>query len=106
MTSAAGKNEMKGMGLQMALDIVYEKTGRDVITGLKTKTHPGRPNWQEVRRNIGLFLNAILRYIALRVLTMFTEHTQLEWGPNRPSQIDDFLNSNCIIKYIYCIYCP
>ena len=50
ITSAAAKNEMKGLGLQMALDIVHKQPGRDVITGLKTKTQPGRPNWDKVNK--------------------------------------------------------
>ena len=48
MTSAASKNDMKGIGLQMALELLHEKRGTDIITGLKTRTKPGRPNWKEV----------------------------------------------------------
>lgn len=48
MTSALDKNDMKGIGLQMALEILHRKENRDVITGLKTRTQAGRPDWDEV----------------------------------------------------------
>lgn len=49
MTSALGKNDMKAIGLQMALDLLSAKEQRDSITGLRTRTQPGRPNWSKVR---------------------------------------------------------
>ena len=49
MTAALGKKDMKGIGLQMALEILHRKEQRDVITGLKTRTQPGRPDFNEVR---------------------------------------------------------
>ena len=48
ITSALSKNDMKGMALQMALEILHKDAGTDVITGLKTRTQPGRPKWQQV----------------------------------------------------------
>jgi hypothetical protein len=48
MTAAASKNDMKGIGLQMALELLHAKRGTDLLTGLKTQTKPGRPNWREV----------------------------------------------------------
>ena len=39
---------MKAVALQMALDLVYEKEHRDLVTGLKSRTHAGRPNWNKV----------------------------------------------------------
>lgn len=48
MTSAASKTDMKGLGLQLALELLHDTDKRDVITGLQTRTMPGRPNWQEV----------------------------------------------------------
>ncbi|XP_030829321.1 NADPH oxidase 5 [Strongylocentrotus purpuratus] len=48
MTSAMAKNDMKGIGLQMALDIMHKKGHRDLITGLKTRTQPGRPDWNKI----------------------------------------------------------
>ena len=48
MTSALTKNDMKALGLQMALEILHRKEKRDVVTGLKTRTQAGRPNWDEV----------------------------------------------------------
>ena len=49
MTSALNKNDMKALGLQMALEILHRKEKRDVVTGLKTRTQAGRPQWDEVR---------------------------------------------------------
>ena len=48
MTSALNKNDMKGIGLQLALDLIHAKKSVDMITGLRTKTSPGRPNWDKV----------------------------------------------------------
>ena len=49
MTSALSKNDMKAIGLQMALDLLAAKEQRDLITGLRTRTQPGRPDWSRVR---------------------------------------------------------
>lgn len=49
MTSALGKNDMKAIGLQMALDLVAKKEKKDSITGLQTRTQPGRPDWSKVK---------------------------------------------------------
>ncbi|NWX52081.1 NOX5 oxidase, partial [Steatornis caripensis] len=48
MTSALSKNDMKAIGLQMALDLLAAKEQRDSITGLRTRTQPGRPDWGKV----------------------------------------------------------
>ncbi|XP_052261519.1 NADPH oxidase 5-like isoform X2 [Dreissena polymorpha] len=52
MTAAQKKTDMKGIGLQIALDLMYEKSHRDLITGLRTKTEPGRPNWNKIFKAI------------------------------------------------------
>ncbi|XP_077330291.1 NADPH oxidase 5 [Lithobates pipiens] len=52
MTSALGKNDMKAIGLQMALDLLAKKEEKDSITGLKTRTQPGRPDWNKVFQKI------------------------------------------------------
>ncbi|XP_018422903.1 PREDICTED: NADPH oxidase 5 [Nanorana parkeri] len=52
MTSALGKNDMKAIGLQMALDLLAKKEQKDSITGLKTRTQPGRPDWNKVFQKI------------------------------------------------------
>lgn len=46
MTSALGKHDLKVISLQMALDLLAEK---DSITGLQTRTLPGRPDWSTVK---------------------------------------------------------
>ncbi|KAI9532682.1 hypothetical protein NQZ68_030624, partial [Dissostichus eleginoides] len=52
MTSALSKNDMKAIGLQMALDLLAKKEKRDSITGLRTRTQPGRPEWAKVFQKI------------------------------------------------------
>ncbi|XP_015198556.2 NADPH oxidase 5 isoform X2 [Lepisosteus oculatus] len=52
MTSALSKNDMKAIGLQMALDLLAKKEKRDSITGLRTRTQPGRPNWGKVFQKV------------------------------------------------------
>ncbi|XP_053575550.1 NADPH oxidase 5 [Bombina bombina] len=52
MTSALSMNDMKAIGLQMALDLLAEKEERDSITGLRTRTQPGRPDWNKVFQKI------------------------------------------------------
>ena len=49
MTSALSKNDMKAIGLQMALDLLAAKEQKDSITGLRTRTQPGRPDWSKVK---------------------------------------------------------
>ena len=49
MTSALTKNDMKGVGLQMALDLIHQNEKTDLVTGLQTRTQPGRPDFNKVR---------------------------------------------------------
>ncbi|KAJ8311445.1 hypothetical protein KUTeg_010800 [Tegillarca granosa] len=48
MTAAQKKNDVRGLILQIALDLMYKKENKDLITGLKTKTEPGRPDWNKL----------------------------------------------------------
>merc|ERR1712029_321922 len=48
VTSALQRTDMKAVALQMALDILHQKEDRDLITGLKSRTNAGRPNWNKV----------------------------------------------------------
>ena len=48
ITSALHKTDMKAIGLQMALDLIHKKENRDLITGLRTRTQAGRPDWNKV----------------------------------------------------------
>ncbi|XP_041356089.1 NADPH oxidase 5-like isoform X2 [Gigantopelta aegis] len=52
MTSALSKSDVKGIFLQMALDYFHNKEKRDIITGLKTRTHPGRPSFNKLFKKI------------------------------------------------------
>ncbi|CAK1547572.1 unnamed protein product [Leptosia nina] len=52
ITSALQKSDMKAVGLQLALDLLHEKEKRDLITGLKTRTNAGRPNWDKMFQRI------------------------------------------------------
>ncbi|XP_012271496.1 NADPH oxidase 5 [Orussus abietinus] len=52
ITSALQKHDMKAVGLQLAMDLLHEKEKRDLITGLKTRTNAGRPNWDKVFKQL------------------------------------------------------
>ncbi|KAH8233464.1 hypothetical protein KR026_008462 [Drosophila bipectinata] len=52
ITSALQRTDMKAVGLQLALDLLHEKGKRDLITGLKTRTNAGRPNWDKVFKQL------------------------------------------------------
>ncbi|XP_029697198.1 NADPH oxidase 5 isoform X1 [Takifugu rubripes] len=52
MTSALSKNDMKAIGLQMALDLLAKKEKRDSITGMRTRTQPGRPDWGKLFQKV------------------------------------------------------
>ncbi|XP_060116342.1 NADPH oxidase 5 [Heteronotia binoei] len=54
MTSALSKSDVKAIGLQRALDLLAQKEKRDSITGLKTRTQPGRPDWNQVFQKLAL----------------------------------------------------
>ena len=49
MTSALKKEDMKALGLQLALELIHQKKDKDLITGLKPRTKPGRPKWDGVK---------------------------------------------------------
>ncbi|XP_038058574.1 NADPH oxidase 5-like isoform X3 [Patiria miniata] len=44
--------DVKNFGLQMALDLVHERENRDLLTGLRTKLQAGRPNWNQLFKQI------------------------------------------------------
>ncbi|NWH84502.1 NOX5 oxidase, partial [Aegithalos caudatus] len=48
MTSALGKGDVKALGLQLALDLLAAQENRDSLTGLRTRTQPGRPDWDKL----------------------------------------------------------
>uniref|UniRef100_A0A1X7TUS6 Ferric reductase NAD binding domain-containing protein n=2 Tax=Amphimedon queenslandica TaxID=400682 RepID=A0A1X7TUS6_AMPQE len=48
ITSALQRTDVKALGLQMALDLIHKEKNIDLITGLKTRTQTGRPNWDKV----------------------------------------------------------
>ena len=48
MTSALKKEDVKVICLQVAIDLLHKNTHQDVITGLKTRTEAGRPDWNKV----------------------------------------------------------
>ncbi|XP_031835083.2 NADPH oxidase [Nomia melanderi] len=52
ITSALQKNDMKAVGLQLAMDLLHAMEKRDLITGLKTRTNAGRPNWDKVFKQL------------------------------------------------------
>lgn len=50
--TAMQPSQTKSIGLQLALYLVYEKNKKDLITGLRTRTRAGRPNWSDFFRDI------------------------------------------------------
>ncbi|CAB0028562.1 unnamed protein product [Trichogramma brassicae] len=48
VTSAPAKTDMKAVALNMGLDLLFQKEKLDFITGLKTRSKTGRPDWDEV----------------------------------------------------------
>jgi len=45
--TAMERAQTKSIGLQLALYLVHEKNKKDLVTGLRTRTKAGRPNWDE-----------------------------------------------------------
>lgn len=52
VTSALQRSDMRAVSLQLALDLMHGKDQRDLVTGLKTRTAAGRPNWDVVLRRV------------------------------------------------------
>ncbi|XP_066859974.1 NADPH oxidase 5 [Anser cygnoides] len=52
LTAALGKSDVRAVGLQLALDLLAAKEHKDSITGLRTRTQPGRPDWSKVFRKV------------------------------------------------------
>ncbi|KAG1652444.1 NADPH oxidase 5 [Nymphon striatum] len=52
ITSLVKKDNLSATFLQMALDLMHQKSKKDITTGLKTKALPGRPNWDQIFDNI------------------------------------------------------
>ena len=52
VTSAHYSSDMSAIALQLALDLMHEKKERDLITGLKSRAKPGRPQWQSFFQDI------------------------------------------------------
>jgi len=48
VTTALQRTDMKAVALQLALELLHQKEDRDLVTGLKSRTHAGRPNWNKV----------------------------------------------------------
>ena len=53
VTAATRMADLYAFALTTALDVFYEKHNRDIITGIRSRAIPGRPNWQSVRRATG-----------------------------------------------------
>lgn len=50
--TAMQTSQIKSIGIQLALYLMHEKNNKDLVTGLKTRTKAGRPNWDELFQNI------------------------------------------------------
>ena len=44
--------DFKAVVLHLALDLMHKKTKTDLITGLKTRTKAGRPDWDSLFQDI------------------------------------------------------
>ncbi|XP_072789977.1 NADPH oxidase 5 isoform X2 [Taeniopygia guttata] len=49
MTSALGCGDVRALGLQLALELLAAREQRDSISGLRSRTRPGRPHWDKRR---------------------------------------------------------
>ena len=52
VTSAPSSNDSDTISLALALELMYKKSRKDVMTGLKTQCKAGRPDWQQVLTEI------------------------------------------------------
>lgn len=52
LTGAQQKSDMKSCTLFAAMDLMHSQTQIDLITGLKSRTNTGRPDWDEIFSNI------------------------------------------------------
>jgi len=48
MTGVRSKSDPRSLLLHLALELYARHTGRDAITGLRTRTQAGRPNWDRI----------------------------------------------------------
>jgi len=53
VTSALQRTDMRAVSLQLALDILHRREDRDLITGLRSRTNAGRPNWDKIFTKLG-----------------------------------------------------
>ncbi len=52
LTGAQQKSDMKSSTLFVAMDLMHSRTKVDLITGLKSRTKTGRPDWDEIFRDL------------------------------------------------------
>ncbi|WP_016949510.1 EF-hand domain-containing protein [Anabaena sp. PCC 7108] len=52
LTGAQQKSDMKSSTLFVAMDLLHSRTKVDLITGLKSRTKTGRPDWDEIFRDL------------------------------------------------------
>jgi NAD(P)H-flavin reductase len=48
-TQALQRSDVRAVGMHLAMDLLHKKEGgKDIMTGLKSKTNAGRPNWDKI----------------------------------------------------------
>ncbi|WP_041232988.1 EF-hand domain-containing protein [Cylindrospermum stagnale] len=52
LTGAQQKSDMKSSTLFVAMDLMHQETKVDLITGLKSRTKTGRPDWEEIFKDV------------------------------------------------------
>ncbi len=52
VTRAVAKTDMCAVGLRIAMNLFHKRKNRDFLTGLRTRTKPGRPNLNKIFQDI------------------------------------------------------
>ena len=74
---------MKSVFLQLAMDLNFKKEQRDLVTGLKSRTNAGRPNWNKVSISVYLLISTHIYwylYISTDIFTYLLISTHIYTG--------------------------
>ena len=64
--------------MHLALDLMHKRTKTDLITGLKTRTKAGRPDWDDLfqaikKQDMGKVIKVILQHVRCQLEISFYE---------------------------------
>jgi len=52
-TQALQRSDVRAVGMHLAMDLLHKRSGgKDIMTGLKSKTNAGRPNWDKILQKL------------------------------------------------------